>query len=74
MMKNKEARALEKEYNETIERGRELWKQIVPMSDRCNAIIKELRDAKVPFDEIALLFGSELQLDLFGEDEEKAGA
>jgi len=74
MMKNKEARALEKEYNETIERGRELWEQIVPMSDRCNAIIKELRDAKVPFDEIALLFGSELQLDLFGGDEEKAGA
>jgi hypothetical protein len=73
-MKNKEAKALEKEYNETIERGRELWAQIEPMADRCNAILEELRNAKVQFDEIALIFGGELQLDLAGGDEEKAGA
>jgi len=69
VMKNKEAKALEKEYNETIERGRELWEQIQPMADRCNAILKELRDAKVPFDEIVLIFGGELQVETSGGDD-----
>ena len=68
-MKNKEAKALEKEYNEIIVKGRELWEQIEPMADRCNAILKELRDAEVPFDEIALIFGSELQVETSGGDD-----
>lgn len=72
-MKIKEARALEREYNETVERGRKLWEEITPMADRCNEILKSLRDAKVSFDEIALIFGSELQIDVAGQDDDEAG-
>lgn len=72
-MKIKEARALEREYNETVERGRKLWEEITPMADRCNQILKTLRDAKVEFDEIALIFGSELQIDVAGQDDDEAG-
>lgn len=71
-MKIKEARELEREYNETVERGRKLWEEIMPMADRCNEILKTLRDAKVGFDEIALIFGSELQIDVAGKDEDEA--
>jgi hypothetical protein len=42
------------------------------MADRCNEILKTLRDAKVGFDEIALIFGSELQIDVAGKDEDEA--
>lgn len=72
-MKIKEARALEREYNETVEHGRKLWKEITPMADRCNEILKSLRDAKVSFDEISLIFGSELQIDVAGQDDDEAG-
>lgn len=69
-MKNKEAKALEKEYNETVEKGRELWDQIVPLANRCNEILKILRDEKVGFDEIALIFGGELDIETAGNDED----
>ena len=71
-MKIKEARALETEYNEIVERGRELWEAIVPMSKRCNEILDTLREEKVAFDEIALLFGGELEIDVAGNDDDKA--
>ncbi len=70
-MKNGQARALEKEYNETVDKGRKLWEEIQPMAARCNAILKELRDAKVPFDEIALIFGGELEVDTAGPDDKE---
>ena len=69
-MKNKEAKALEKEYNETVEKGRELWDQIVPLANRCNEILKILRDEKVEFDEIALIFGGKLDIETAGNDED----
>jgi hypothetical protein len=70
-MKNVEARALEREYNEKLEKGRAMWDEIKPLCDRCNEILQELRDAKVPFDEIALIFGSELQIDTAGPDDKE---
>lgn len=69
-MKNKEIKALEKEYNETVEKGRELWDQLMPMANRCNEIIKILRDNKIEFDEIALIFGGELEIETAGKDED----
>jgi hypothetical protein len=69
-MKNHEIKALEKEYNETVEKGRELWEQIAPLADRCNEILKILRDNKVEFDEIALIFGGELDVEIAGKDED----
>lgn len=69
-MKNKEIKALEKEYNETVEKGRELWDQLIPMANRCNEIIKILRDNKIEFDEIALIFGCELEIETAGKDED----
>jgi hypothetical protein len=69
-MKNKEIKALEKEYNETVEKGRELWDQLIPMANRCNEIIKILRDNKIEFDEIALIFGGELEIETAGKDED----
>jgi len=71
-MKVKEARELEREYNEIVERGRKLWEEIEPMAARCNAITEKLRLHKVNFDEIALLFGGELQIDVVGKDEDEA--
>lgn len=71
-MKIKDAKALEKEFNEIAAKGRELWAQVEPMADRCHEILKQLKDENVQFDEIALLFGSELQIDVCGGDEEKA--
>ncbi len=69
-MKNHEIKALEKEYNETVEKGRELWDQLIPMANRCNEIIKILRDNKIEFDEIALIFGGELEIESAGKDED----
>ena len=69
-MKNKEIKALEKEYNETVKKGRELWDQLMPMANRCNEIIKILRDNKIEFDEIALIFGDELEIETAGKDED----
>lgn len=71
-MKIKDARALEAEYNETVAIGRELWERIEPLAARCNEILKTLRDNKVAFDEIALIFGSELQIDVAGQPDDEA--
>lgn len=69
-MKNKEIKALEKEYNDTVDQGSALWDQLQPLADRCNEILKILRDNNVEFDEIALLFGGELQVETAGNDED----
>ena len=71
-MKIKEAKALEKEYNEIAEQGRDLWEKIEPLGKRCNEILKTLKQENVEFDEIALLFGSDLQIEVYGTDEEEA--
>ncbi len=71
-MKIKEARELEREYNEAVQRGRKLYEEIEPIAARCNAILQKLRLHKVNFDEITLLFGGELQIDVVGKDEDKA--
>jgi len=68
-MTNGEARALAEEYNDTVEKGRVLWEQITELGNRCNAIRAELDAAGVEYDQIALLFGGELDLDLAGPDE-----
>jgi len=47
-----------------------LWDQLQPLADRCNEILKILRDNNVEFDEIALLFGGELQVETAGNDED----
>lgn len=69
-MKNKEIKALEKEFNDTVEQGRKLWDQLQPLAKRCNKILDTLRSNKVEFDEIALLFGGELQIETAGNDED----
>jgi hypothetical protein len=71
-MKIKDAKALEAEFNEIAAKGRDLWAQIEPMGERCKQILMQLKDANVAFDEIALLFGSELQIEVVGDDEEQA--
>ena len=71
-MKNKEARELEAEYNKLAESGRELWAQIEPLGKRCNEILKTLREANVPFDDIALIFGGDLACDLAGQPNDEA--
>ena len=71
-MKIKEAKALEKEYNEIAEQGRDLWEKIEPLGKRCSEILKTLKQENVEFDEIALLFGSDLQIEVYGTDEEEA--
>lgn len=67
-MTNGEARALEREFNETVAKGRVLWEEATKLADRCNAIRAELDAAGVEYDQIALLFGAELDLDLAGPD------
>jgi len=62
-MTNEQARALEKEYNELTKSGRVLYEQLERMTTRCNAILEQVREANVEFDEIALLFGSELEIE-----------
>ena len=71
-MKIKDAKALEAEFNEIAAKGRDLWTQIEPMGERCKQILMQLKEANVSFDEIALLFGSELQIEVVGDDEEQA--
>lgn len=70
-MKVKEAKNLEHEYNYLVVKGRELWEQIEPLGKRCNEILKQLREAGVEFDEIALIFGGELQVEVYGEDDKE---
>lgn len=68
-MTNAEARALEREFNDTIAKGRVLWEEANRLANRCDAIRTELDAAGVEYDQIALLFGAELQLDLAGPDD-----
>ncbi len=68
-MKNKEAKALADEFNSLVSSGRVLWEQATEMANRCNAIRNELDEAGVGYDQIALLFGGELDVDLAGDDE-----
>ena len=70
-MKAGEARKLEQEYNDIVVKGRELWKQIEPLGKRCNEILQKLRKAGVEFDEIALMFGGELEIEVYGEDDKE---
>ncbi len=70
-MTNGEARALEREFNDTVAKGRVLWEQATKLADRCNAIRAELDAAGVEYDQIALLFGAELELDLAGPDDKE---
>ena len=62
-MTNDEAREFEREYNELTKSGRVLYEQLERMTSRCNEILDQVRGANVGFDEIALLFGCELQID-----------
>lgn len=73
-MNNGEARALEREFNETVTKGRVLWEEATRLANRCDAIRKELDAAGVEYDQIALLFGAELQLDLAGPDDKDVRA
>lgn len=73
-MTNGEARALEREFNETVAKGCVLWKEATKLADRCNAIREQLDAAGVEYDQIALLFGGELELDLVGPDDKDVKA
>ncbi len=73
-MTNGEARTLEREFNETVAKGRVLWEEATRLADRCNAIRAELDAAGVEYDQIALLFGAELELDLAGPDDKDVAA
>lgn len=73
-MTNGEARALAQEFNEIVTKGRVLWEEASKMAERCDAIRAELDAAGVSYDQIALLFGAELELDLAGSDEKKVNA
>lgn len=67
-MTNDQAREFEREYNELTKSGRDLYKQLETMTTRCNEILDQVREAKVRFDEIALLFGCELQIEVQDEN------
>jgi len=58
-----QAKELEKEYNELASKGREMYLSLEIMSNRCNQILTELKESNFTFDELALLFGSELIID-----------
>lgn len=68
-MKNREARELAQDFNDLVSRGRVLWEQASDLADRCNAIRAKLDEAGVAYDQIALLFGGELDIEVVGDDE-----
>lgn len=68
-MKVGEAKALAAEYNSLVASGRVLWEQATELANRCNAIRNALNEAGVEYDEIALLFGGELDIDVVGDDD-----
>lgn len=70
-MNNGEARALEREFNETVEKGRVLWQEATALASRCNEIKDALDAAGVAYDPIALLFGGDLEIDVVGPDDSK---
>ena len=67
-MTNNEAREFEREYNELVKSGKVLYEQLERMTKRCNEILEQVREANVEFDEIALLFGCELQIEVQDEN------
>ena len=67
-MTNDQAREFEREYNDLVKSGSVLYKQLESMTKRCNAILEQVREENVQFDEIALLFGCELQLEVQNEN------
>jgi hypothetical protein len=67
-MTDDQAREFEREYNELTKSGRVLYEQLETMTKRCNAILEQVREANVEFDEIALLFGCELQIEVQNEN------
>ena len=67
-MTNDQAREFEREYNELVKSGRVLYEQLESMITRCNAILEQVREANAQFDEIALLFGCELQIEVQDEN------
>jgi hypothetical protein len=58
-----QAKELEKEYNELASKGTEMYSSLEIMGNRCNQILTELKESNFTFDELALLFGSELIID-----------
>jgi hypothetical protein len=71
---NGEARALAQEFNKTVEQGRVLWEQASALCKQCNDIRARLDAAGVQYDEIALLFGGELDPELIGPDDRDVSA
>ena len=67
-MTNNEAREFEREYNELVKSGKVLYEQLERLTKRCNEILEQVREANVEFDEIALLFGCELQIEVQDEN------
>lgn len=68
-MKVGEAKALAAEYNSLVASGRVLWDQAKELAKRCHAIRNALDAAGVEYDQIALLFGGELDIDVVGDDD-----
>ena len=68
-MKVGEAKALAAEYNSLVASGRVLWDQATELANRCNAIRNALDAAGIEYDQIALLFGGELDIDVVGDDD-----
>ena len=68
-MKVAEAKALAAEFNSLVASGRVLWEQATQIANRCNAIRDALDAAGVEYDQIALLFGGELDIDVAGDDD-----
>ena len=68
-MTNGEARALAQQFNDIVARGRVLWEQATKLADEAHAIRGQLDAAGVEYDQIALLFGGELEVDVAGPDD-----
>lgn len=68
-MKVRQARALEREFNEMVAQGRPLWEQAKAIAARCYEIRQTLERAGVEYDEVALLFGGEMEIDVAGPDD-----
>lgn len=73
-MTNGEAKALAAEYNALLAKGQGMWTELKKMAERCNDIKLIMTSNNVPFDEIALLFGSDMELDLVGDDDARASS
>ena len=70
-MNNDDLRALAKEYNDMKKTGSRMWTDLETMTARMNDI-KLMIDTERPgcYDEISLLFGCDIVLDLLPEGQE----